>query len=241
VPFPDVIDFGTVRTGCRSETRQVRLVNFCSTPLNTTFATTLTGSTAFSADAGVTRTIAPGESTAYDIEYRPTAVGQDVALLNVSQPLGVTLIGRGAATSATTETFVVPARADVLFVIDDSCSMQDKQDALSNNLTAFLAAAPTDWGLAVTTTDDVTGGQLASSQGTNILRPSNPGRDEHDHHERRSDLHARRGSPTRTDRAVQLRHPLPLTRSGACVDDRLWRAQADHRRTLVKAPSAARR
>lgn len=177
VPIPDVIDFGTVRVGCTSELRQLQLVNLCSSPQNTTFATLLTGSGAFSADAGTTRTIQPGEIASYDVEYRPSATGEDFALLQVSQPLGVTLIGRGGTTSSTTETFTVPTKADVLLVVDDSCSMADKQQALANGFATFMMGAldaGTDWAIAVTTTDDVTGGTLASYQGTSVVRPSTP-------------------------------------------------------------------
>ena len=70
----------------------------------------------------------------------------------------VTLGGRGDAMGMNTDTFVQDQKpkADVLFTIDDSCSMDTYQTNLANNFASFIGyaqSANVDWQIGVTTTD----------------------------------------------------------------------------------------
>jgi hypothetical protein len=81
----------------------------------------------------------------------------------------VTLLGNAALSGRSVETFTVPQTTDVLFVVDDSCSMLDKQIALGNTFTSFVGSR-TGWQIGVATTDGTAGGQLRGS----VLAPSSP-------------------------------------------------------------------
>jgi hypothetical protein len=68
---------------------------------------------------------------------------------------------------------------DVLWVIDDSCSMVEEQDALARNLGVFLdyfLDSGTNWHMGVVTTDVLTGtsGALESSAGYRVLTNDTP-------------------------------------------------------------------
>ncbi|MCA2980197.1 MAG: VWA domain-containing protein [Myxococcaceae bacterium] len=186
VVSPDEVDFRTVRLSCGDE-RVLRLTNACASPISVT-AASLAGSAEFRLGSAAFPLSVPAEGVVtLGVAYRPTDIGPDVAALRFSSvepggrlvEVGTTLLGRGATTSGTVDVFEVPAKADVLFVIDDSGSMADKQLALQQRMTELLAYANdagVDWQLGVTTTDDDNGagGALARFNGTAILRPTSP-------------------------------------------------------------------
>jgi hypothetical protein len=69
----------------------------------------------------------------------------------------VGLTGRGDPSGQQTDTFMqdMQPKADILLVIDDSCSMGDKQQSLSQNFSSFIqyaASAGVDYQLGVITT-----------------------------------------------------------------------------------------
>jgi hypothetical protein len=103
----------------------------------------------------------------------------------------VTLQGKGDLDGSNTDVFRQDARpkADILLVIDDSCSMNDKQIELGNNFSAFVQFANTsqvDFQLGITTTDAddegscpncITGDLRAAPApwpGTKIFTPTTP-------------------------------------------------------------------
>lgn len=70
----------------------------------------------------------------------------------------VVLLGEGVPDGQVTDVFeqLAGPKVDILWVIDDSCSMYDEQARLVNNLTQFVAYADSqnaDYQMAVTTTD----------------------------------------------------------------------------------------
>jgi hypothetical protein len=81
-----------------------------------------------------------------------------------------------------TDTFRQDAKpkADILLVIDDSCSMSDKQMALATNFNSFIKYAQSsqvDFQIGVTTTDpdpSIKGRLKTAPAGFKILKPSTP-------------------------------------------------------------------
>ena len=103
------------------------------------------------------------------------------------QPLDyvVPLQGRGDDQGLNTDTFRQNTRpkADILLVIDDSCSMIDKQMALAANMASFLqysSANNVDFQIGVTNTElngstaALAGTLHATAAGTKILKPTTP-------------------------------------------------------------------
>jgi hypothetical protein len=164
---PDVLDFGTVKTGCSSTPRTFTAYNTCPTPISITGSSLAVGAPEFAlVTAPPNSTLQPGSAgVTFQAKYSPQDIGPDqgAIALNVTQggnPVVylVTLSGTGDATGLQTDTFVqdLKPKADILLVIDDSGSMQDKQTALANNFSSFFQyanAAGVDYQLGVTTTD----------------------------------------------------------------------------------------
>ncbi|MBL8953307.1 MAG: choice-of-anchor D domain-containing protein [Myxococcaceae bacterium] len=106
-----------------------------------------------------------GDATSFRVKYRPIDYGPDtgaVAIQAIQTGVNVTylvsLSGVGDMDGLQTDTFQQSQtpKADVLVVIDNSCSMGDKQTSLGANFSAFLTYAQstmTDWQLGVTTSD----------------------------------------------------------------------------------------
>ncbi|MBK7858468.1 MAG: hypothetical protein IPJ65_07560 [Archangiaceae bacterium] len=130
----------------------------------------------------------------FALKYHPLDFGADTGafLLKVTQNAQVvdyivTLRGKGDAFGKNVDVFQQDPRpkADILLVIDNSCSMADKQTALSQNFGAFIQYASTanvDYQIGVITTDlgsptegvllqeTLVGGALTPK----ILKPSTP-------------------------------------------------------------------
>ncbi len=106
-----------------------------------------------------------GSPLSFQIKYRPVNVGSDsgayrIQVMQAGQQVDyiVTLNGRGDTMGFNTDTFRQDSRpkADILLVIDNSCSMIDEQMALGQNFNNFIKYATTsqvDFQIAVTTTD----------------------------------------------------------------------------------------
>lgn len=174
--------FGAVAVGCSSGARTLTVANVCTSPI--TLAALTTTNSAFSVvspTAGAT--LAAGQTAALSMRYQPGGVGLDQATLRLTVTQSgvdvdylLALDGEGNATGLNTDTFVRPAmeRTDVLFVIDDSCSMSDKQVALSHVAPAFLAAAnaaQNDFQVSAVDPDDSV---LRRSTGGSFVTPTTP-------------------------------------------------------------------
>ena len=102
----------------------------------------------------------------FEVRYSPIDVGNDVGAVaintvenNQTVTTVVELVGRGDATGTQVDMHTQPLtqKADVLLVVDDSCSMQDKQLALGQNFASFIqyaTSANVDYRIAVTTTTE---------------------------------------------------------------------------------------
>lgn len=166
---PPVLDFGLVRNECESAAQVVTITNLG--PLEAQ----VTGISAASCTEGMViknlpslpLTIGGYERAYIEVAFAPTAgVGASCELQLTTNALNletasVALKGDVVAVDHFTDTFVqTPTpRVDVLFVVDDSFSMLDKQLLLSQELPKLVdvaAAWGQDYHLAVTTTDDIT-------------------------------------------------------------------------------------
>ena len=118
------------------------------------------------APAGTGGCLAQGASPlTFQLRYAPLDVGADmgaykISVLQSGQPVDyyVTLKGAGDNDGSNTDTFSQDSRpkADILLVIDDSCSMNDKQLELGRNFSSFIRFATTsqvDFQIGITTTD----------------------------------------------------------------------------------------
>jgi hypothetical protein len=106
----------------------------------------------------------PGQLVTFQARYSPIDVGTDTGAVSIDVLQGgqsvtylVGMQGRGDPGGLQTDTFMqdTQPKADILLVIDDSCSMQDKQQSLSTNFTSFIqyaAAAGVDYQIGIVTT-----------------------------------------------------------------------------------------
>jgi hypothetical protein len=120
-------------------------------------------------------TIAGGATARFTFAFQPTQLGRSTGLGEFfvrDRPLSLTLPVQGEAVPMPriVDSFVQESRraVDVLFVIDDSCSMQDEQAALVQNFGSFIQQASlrnVDFRLSVTTTDVDTPGAAGRLRG----------------------------------------------------------------------------
>ena len=207
---PNSFDFGTVGRTCHSANRFFQIYNACATdvvinsaamgqaagePPGGPHCAGTTPCPEFNTVMGITggTRVTPGSSTpvAFSLNYAPINDGPDrgafvLNVLQAGQTLDyvVPLQGRGDLVGLNVDTLVTgSARADVLLVIDDSCSMSDKQTALAQNMSSLLQSATAhqvDFQLGVTNTE-LAGASAAqagllhvSASGKRILRPTTP-------------------------------------------------------------------
>ena len=183
---PSVLAFGVQRPGCRTASRTVNVYNRCSTPI------AITGASLSGPEFVVTKGLAlgpggvlmlgAGAHATADLAFAPTVLGPaqgsyrlDVTQADAGLSSTVALSGTGDDGGVRLDVFDIPTqpRADILFVVDDSCSMADKQTSLATNFSSFMREAATlnvDYHLAVTTADNSPWGERGRFVGT----PANP-------------------------------------------------------------------
>lgn len=159
---PRVVDFGEVRPTCPPVTEEVELVNAGSSEVQV-LGFTLTASTGeFTSNAPGPSTLSPGTVLNFQVAYDALDLGVDTALMQIDVrdlpfPIVVPIEGEGRDNPTTVDTFEQQARrnVDVLFVIDDSCSMGDEQRAIARNFRSFIQQASlrqVEFRIGVTTT-----------------------------------------------------------------------------------------
>jgi hypothetical protein len=109
--------------------------------------------------------IPSGGTAQFSAKYHPINYGPDTGAISINAIQSgqnvtylVSLAGTGDMNGQQTDTFVQDQKpkADVLLVVDDSCSMSDKQMELATNFSSFIQYASSlqaDWHIAVITTD----------------------------------------------------------------------------------------
>jgi hypothetical protein len=106
--------------------------------------------------------VAAGEQVEFRARYKPVDVGEDTGSIAIqtaqlTEPYVVTLAGRGAHEAIQTDVFAQDAqpKVDVLLVVDNSCSLSNKQESLARNFDSFIKFAVSqkvDYHIAVTST-----------------------------------------------------------------------------------------
>lgn len=165
---PTGVDFGVVKPNCETNDRTFSIYNACSTPVRIDDIRAGQGGVDFRVlKPNLPVTLAPQQDLRFNARYSPAEVGPDTGTIEVytnqavtgnpPQPYVLTMEGRGDDRARETEDFTQAdqARADILFVVDDSGSMDTKQRALAANFAAFMKFArdqQIDYHIAVTTT-----------------------------------------------------------------------------------------
>jgi hypothetical protein len=176
---PGAHDFGTVRLSCPAVTRTFRLTNRCGATVtvnSVAFGTGNHGPGEFALAANAPVTLVPGVSANIQVSYDPVDEGFDGVPVLVSAsvlgaPLTLSVSGRGTANDVRTDTFIQKSReaVDVLFVLDNSGSMMEEQEAIGAGFADFIQYAINqglDYRIGVTTTGiDSSGGGWAACPG----------------------------------------------------------------------------
>jgi hypothetical protein len=204
---PSDLNFGTVQKDCNSATRTFTIYNTCgSSVLVNSFSMispagqpaggpNCAGASACPEFIAVsTAGIAPGQSISpgavpvtFSLKYHPIDIGSDngAFLLKVTQngqmvDYVITLAGAGDSAGLNTDIFKQDSKpkADILLVIDNSCSMADKQMALSTNFAGFIDYARTaqvDYQIGVTSSDSADNGKIiGDATNPKVLKPTTP-------------------------------------------------------------------
>jgi hypothetical protein len=163
---PGYVNFGDVSPACPPTTKQIDVLNACSTPVTVNSAVIGAGSTdgefLFALAPPVPQTLVPGSSLTLDVEYLGRVPGLNLSPLYidstlVSPPILVSLVGESSATATQTDTFTEGSsgQVDVLFVVSNTVSMLEESPRLVAAMPAFAAAALStgvDLHVGVTTT-----------------------------------------------------------------------------------------
>ncbi len=168
---PNEIDFGRVEPECSTRARVVTVYNTGST---TTYVDRIELPPGVTSEfvienipAGVPgppgAAIAPGASIEFSVRYEPNGLGADTGFFHVyeagaSTPYVIPLFGEGAKVAINEDHFeqLETPEVDILFVIDNSCSMSAEQASLTQNFDSFIAFADAqalDYRIAVVSTD----------------------------------------------------------------------------------------
>lgn len=153
--LPGEVDFASNAPGCGA-TRSVALLNRCEgTYVELTGVRTV--GVGFSVQGPMRGSV---NLVTEQVSWRPASLGREVGALAVTSVQGLRTVTSWAllqgtgATGRVTDTIVVPPeKADVLIVMDDSCSMAPKQAAMAANLNSLLQSPfASDAQFGVTTT-----------------------------------------------------------------------------------------
>lgn len=185
--IPSQLDFAVVPVTCRSPNRTITVYNTGGSPvqINNVFLDPTTTMEFELQPFSTPQTVAAGGSVVINMRYHPADIGPDTGVLFIAHssspvPVAVPLSGEGQVSPTVTDTFqqLPTPQADVLFVVDNSCSMDLEQASLGSNLASFISFAQAqgiDYQIAVTTTDVGGSGEAGRFVGnTRIINPQTP-------------------------------------------------------------------
>jgi len=155
---PNPYDFGEVFIGCDA-TVDVTLTNVGSDILRISEITADGTDITHSWDLALPLTLDPGDSREVAVRFEPLEPSEYGGTISVTsnEPLGVreaVQSGVGRFVNEWSENFVVPEDppSDIMFVVDQSCSMDDDQERLADNFNYFISnlnSYTTDWQIIV--------------------------------------------------------------------------------------------
>lgn len=171
---PERHDFGAVPVGC-AETAEFVLQNVGEEDLDVSEVSVTGDQSLTLVDDPGAFTLAPGQWTTVEVRLDVSGDGAVSGALEVTSndargTVTAPIVAEGEATDDVEETFTIEAEvpADVLFAVDQSCSMVEDQEALGANFADYVAAVEevtTGWHAGVVTLDDacVNGGVIDAS------------------------------------------------------------------------------
>lgn len=190
VAEPNALDYGRVRIADdqglvvvlkNNGTSSIRVTGLEIQPASAPFSLNVT----LPSDASPWE-IGAGSYSPVDIHFLPQVLGDQAAQLVVhsndpdNPEIDVPLAGHGfyTQTDSYSQAASIGGKADILFVVDDSGSMSDKQAKLGNSFSTFinwLITKQVDYHIAVTTTDMDNPSESGNFRGTpKIIDTSTP-------------------------------------------------------------------
>jgi hypothetical protein len=163
---PPYLDFGFARLDCLPSLLSTWVENTCEGPVVVSEAFigagTSDGEFLLEGAPVFPTTLLTGTSMELSVRYRATQSGMNLSPLfvgtnSLSSPLLVPLLGESSARATVTDEFIQvdPLQTDVLFIVDNTASMQEEHPKLLAAVPALLSAAQrrgVNLHLAVTTT-----------------------------------------------------------------------------------------
>ena len=182
---PDPIDFGGLPKDCPAEPIEVTVSNIGLDPLTVSdIQLDGNGTSAFSHTwDGNEFVLEYGESMTFEVHFTPAAwIDYDIDLVFTSNDqedpeLPVQTIGTGADDATYEQSFTQDYydEVDVMWVVDNSCSMSEELQEVRDNFAAFVTEFSTlelDYHLAVITTDMDNPSHSGRIQGSVITQAS---------------------------------------------------------------------
>ncbi len=162
---PSSIDFGALRPDCNVESETVTLFNAGTIDFEVAHVELRPPVTGVSVSGPSTPVELRGDETlSWAVTYRPTQVGTVetdlvISFSDLPFPLRIPVRGEASPDARRVDEFRQrdTAEVDVLFVIDNSCSMANDQQALAINADAFIREADPQnvkFRIGITTTSD---------------------------------------------------------------------------------------
>jgi len=170
---PGTLDYAVTPVGCRSETLVATAQNIGAGPIRITHFELSGCGLEFQLedfppldeqqdDGSFVRTLLPGETVEFGVSYAPQDDSSDTCQLLVyhdtsEEPEVVQLVAAGTYEADQTDYFYdsEAQKVDVLFIVDDSGSMNQEQENLAASFQAFIEEAAkwqSDYQIGVTTT-----------------------------------------------------------------------------------------
>lgn len=160
---PDPLDLGTAYVGCDKD-HDVTLTNVGTDTLIIDSIGHVGDGWTLTDENVLPLELAPEASTTVNVLFTPTEEGASDGVLTVTsnEPLGTRRAeqtAEGAFAGEYEDEFEVPTDppADIIFLVDQSCSMDDDQRSLATNFSVFIAELSnytTNWHVMVVNDDD---------------------------------------------------------------------------------------
>ena len=160
---PDPLDYGVAYIGC-DEVNEVTLTNVGTDTLTISAIDYAASDFVLTEDYALPIVLEPDEYTILEMTFMPSDAIEFDATLTVTsnEPMGertAAQTGEGVWSAEYTDSWEIPEEpsSDIIFSVDQSCSMDDNISQLANNFSTFiteLADYSTDWQIIVANADN---------------------------------------------------------------------------------------